>query len=55
MINFKEALKYVLFLHANTKVWLSNDKYYIDGVADNVKKSDLTNNVLGINRCGTTY
>ena len=38
-----------------TKVWLSNDKYYIDGVADNVKKSDLTNNVLGINRCGTTY
>ena len=38
-----------------TKIWLSNDKYYIDGVEDNVEKSNLTNRVLGINRCGITY
>lgn len=39
----------------HTKLWLSNDEYYVDGVKDEITKHDLTKNVLGINRCGITY
>ena len=35
-----------------TKLWLSNDKFYIDGASDNITKKDLTKDVLGINHCG---
>ena len=35
-----------------TKLWLSNDEYYIDGVIDHIDKKDLTNKVFGINHCG---
>ena len=38
-----------------TKLWLSNDEYYIDGVKDNVHKKDLSNHVFGINHCGNIY
>lgn len=38
-----------------TKIWLSNDKYYLDGASDSISKKDLSGNVLGINRCGVTY
>lgn len=38
-----------------TKIWLSNDKYFISGATDSVSKKDLTKHVLGINRCGYTY
>lgn len=38
-----------------TKIWLSNDEYYLNGVEDNVKKRDLTDRVIGINRCGNIY
>jgi hypothetical protein len=35
-----------------TKIWLSNDEFYINGHEGNVKKSSLTTHVLGISRCG---
>ena len=38
-----------------TKIWLSNDKFYLAGAEGNVSKNDLTKHVLGINRCGVTY
>jgi prepilin-type N-terminal cleavage/methylation domain-containing protein len=38
-----------------TRIWLSNNKYFIAGAKDNVTKNDLTKHVLGINRCGYTY
>lgn len=38
-----------------TRIWLSNDKYYIDGAKDEIKKKDFKNHVLGINRCGINF
>ena len=38
-----------------TKIWLSNDKYFLAGAEGNVTKNDLSKHVLGINRCGYTY
>lgn len=35
-----------------TKIWLSNDKFYVDGITDNVTKKTLSDHVFGINRCG---
>lgn len=35
-----------------TKIWLSNDKFFIDGAQDNVTKKQLVKHVLGINHCG---
>jgi len=35
-----------------TKIWLSNDEFYLNGEEGNVKKSSLTTHVLGISRCG---
>lgn len=35
-----------------TKLWLSNDKYFVDGAEDNVTKKQLAKHVLGINHCG---
>ncbi|MBR5663036.1 MAG: hypothetical protein IKX00_05295 [Bacilli bacterium] len=38
-----------------TKIWLSNDKYFLSGAEGNVSKKDLAKHVLGINHCGYTY
>ena len=38
-----------------TKIWLSNDKFFLDGVEGSVTKKNLSKHVLGINRCGYTY
>lgn len=38
-----------------TKIWLSNDKFFLDGVEGLVTKKNLSKHVLGINRCGYTY
>lgn len=38
-----------------TKIWLSNDEYYLDGIKDNVNRKDLTKSVFGINHCGNIY
>lgn len=38
-----------------TKLWLSNDEYYVDGVKGEISRKNLTSNVLGINHCGNIY
>ena len=38
-----------------TKIWLSNDKFFLNGAEGTITKKNLTNHVLGINRCGYTY
>ena len=38
-----------------TRLWLSNDEYYIDGVKDSIHRNNLSNHVFGINHCGNNY